>query len=134
IARAAFDALRHRHVDLPALINHLASVAKGRHLLAWSGDPDVEAIWDALGASGALRADGLMVSAENYDGDKLDFYLQPRADLMLDRDSDGSWLATLSVTITNAPRTQTSPYIEGFHPEQHYVFLDVHLPAAASEV
>ena len=65
---------------------------------------------------------------------ELDFYLQPRADLTLDRDSDGSWLATLSVTITNAPRTQTSPYIEGFHPEQHYVFLDVHLPAGASEV
>jgi hypothetical protein len=119
---------------LQSLAVDLAGIAKGRHVLAWSSDANLEAVWDAVGAGGGLQPDGVMVSVENYDGDKLDYYIEPRADLELDRNRDGTWAAQLAVTITNAPRSPTSPYIEGFHPERHFVFLDVHLPLEAAEI
>lgn len=131
IARAVFDALQSREVDLGALAAGIRDAALGRHFLAWSADPDLQEVWDRAGATGALPRDGLMVSTENYDGNKLDYYLQPTVDLEVDAAADGARRVRLSVHIPNMPRDPTSPTIEGPDPSNHWVFLDVHLPADA---
>jgi hypothetical protein len=133
IARAAFDALSTRDVDLTKLLKGLSYAAKGRHLLAYSADRDLEDLWDEIDASGRLAEDGLLVAAENFDGDKLDFYLRPKVDVTVDRVQDG-FLLNLAVTITNARREPTSRQIEGATPSEHFVLLDLHVPGSATRI
>jgi hypothetical protein len=101
-------------------------------LLAWSADPDLEQFWDRLEASGRLRSDGLMISAENAGGNKIDWYLRPQADVKIRRVGN-SYQFDVSVTIDNQPRNPTSQQIEGTRPDQHFVMLDLHLPERAED-
>ena len=133
IARSAFEAFKTRDVDLTKLLKKLADRAEGRHLLAYSADRDLEEVWDKISASGRLREDGLLVGVENYDGDKLDFYLHPKIDITVDRVEDG-FLLNLAVTIENARRDPTSAQIEGVSANEHFVLLDLHVPGSATTI
>jgi len=125
--------MKERHIDISRLVQLLADDAKGRHLLAWSADPDLEQFWDRVGASGRLRPDGFMISAENAGGNKIDWYLRPHADVKIRR--VGDWYQfDVDVTIDNQPRNPTSQQIEGTVPEKHHVMLDLHLPERAVDV
>ncbi|MGH9187700.1 MAG: DUF4012 domain-containing protein [Acidimicrobiales bacterium] len=136
VALAVFDALKQRDVDLARLAAVLRDGAAGRHLLAWSADPDLQALWIDVGAAGRLRRDGLMISVENYDGNKLDYYIRPTATLTTAPVADQSEArrVTLTVTVANERREPTSAWIEGGDPNYHFVFLDVHLPGAAFDI
>ncbi|MGQ0617274.1 MAG: DUF4012 domain-containing protein [Acidimicrobiia bacterium] len=135
IARATFEALKGRPVELAPLAGALGDLARSRHLLGWAADPDVQALWEAIGADGAVRPADLAVSAENYDGDKIDYYLQPILSLeVLGRLVGGGTRVRMSVSIENQPRQPTSGYVEGFHPERHFVFLDVQFPVGAYDI
>lgn len=131
IARAAFDAVRTRHVPLAGLAKALQGAATGRHVLAWSSDPDLEEVFRKVGADGSVPEDGLLISQINVGGNKLDWYLQPKLDLQLSRRRSGDYELDVAVTISNDPRSPTSPQVEGTHPEGHLLLMDVHAPASA---
>jgi len=134
IARAAFDAIKTRHVELTALVKRLADAAKGRHFLAWSADPTLEKVFHDIHADGSVPADGLIVSPENFGGNKLDWYLQPRLDVGVTRDPSNAYLINLTLTIANDPRSPTTEQVEGLTPGQHFVFADVHAPVNALDL
>ena len=119
-----------------SLVDRLSAAAEGRHLLAWSPDEKVQDLWDTLGATGELDPDGLMISFENYDGNKLDWFLRPSAKVDVSVTPDGDWQVTLEVSIANPV---LDPAVEGDvvlgpNPQVHFVLLDLHLPEAAYDV
>jgi hypothetical protein len=131
LAVAVFETLKTRSVGLAELAEALRDAATGRHLLAWSQDHDLQNLWRDLGAAGALRPDSFGIHLMNYAANKLDYYLAPTAVLALASHPDGSgdWRARLTVSLENAPRQETSDYIEGATtPGVHWVFLNVVLP------
>ena len=130
IAVEIFEALRTRSVSPGKLLTGMAKAAEGRHLLAHSTDPELQWLWHSIGADGALDADGLMISAQNFDANKLDYHLRPRASLDLRPADNGSWRAHLTVSIRNSREFADSSYVVGRTPQYHIVFLDLHLPKA----
>ncbi len=136
LAKRIFEAFKEREVPVSALASALQQAATGRHLLASSADPDVQALWTSIGADGALPPTGLMVTAQNLAANKLDWYLDPRVSINVLRPGDGGpWTARLTVTITNPAPERTSPYIDGSYDGltngTHRTMVAVYLPAAA---
>lgn len=138
VARAAFSALRGGSYSLPKLAHELGNDAKGRHLLAWSGDPAEEAMWAKLSADGSLGPDDLMVSVQNVSASKLDLFIQPIVTIGVQRLSDRQEV-DMYVTVTNPRRGATSAYIEGgtsccVFPGDQRVYLLFYLPASAYKI
>ncbi len=134
IAKAIFEKIRSGDTPLTTLVSTLRTAAEGRHLLAWSRDPDLEAVWDAVGASGRIPPDGMLISMENFDGNKLDWYLQPHVDLKLVGSRDGRVHAEMTFIVTNPPRNPTSTQIEGGTDNAHFFWLDLHLPGGTTNL
>ena len=137
IAKAVFEAMTERDVDAAALVSALLDSVRGRHLLLWSADHDLEHTWDELGASGALPADGLLVSFQNYSANKLDWYLRPELALDVRLRPDGDYQARLTMTLpvpSRAELADASAYILGPSPDLQGLFLTAHLPAAAYDI
>ena len=135
LAKQIFEAFKEREVPVSAMATALQRAAEGRHLLASSADPDVQALWTSIGADGSLSPAGLMVTAQNVAANKLDWYIDPRVTLNVLPAMDGSWRARLTVTITNPVPDRTSRYIDGFYDGltngTHRTMVAVYLPAAA---
>lgn len=141
IAAAIFDAIKTRDVEIADLAISLREAALGRHLLAWSADPDVQAIWESVYATGELPEFGLMVTAQNIAANKLDWYIDPKVTVRATpKVAGGDWKVRLSVEMTNPERDRTSVGIESSRPEPEYrngmhrVLLAVYLPKAAYDV
>lgn len=138
IAEAVLGAFKEGDVSILALGSALIDAAKGRHVMAWSPDPDLQQLWTQVGVAGALRPDGLLISVNNMSANKLDYFIAPTAEMQVEPAADGSQQVTLSVTVPNETRDPdlTSEYIEGFGtccvgPGDHRVMLDLHLPQSA---
>ena len=134
VALAIFDALRTRRIAPGKLLHGLAAAVKGRHLMAYSSDPELQWLWHSIGADGSLAPDGLMVSMANFDANKLDYHLKPLANLRFRRAEDGSWDVRLAVAVYNTKEYADSAYVTGIDPLVHNVFLDLHLPYGAYDV
>lgn len=134
MASAAFDALQTRDIDVTALIAGLAAMAQGRHLLAWSPDPDLQELWEATGAAGVIPPDGLIISVENYDGNKRDYFIRPVIDVSTVALENGDVRVTMDVQVYNPPLPDEPPYVSGIERDTHYVFLDAHLPEVATDI
>jgi hypothetical protein len=138
VAAAIFEVLRTRPFSFARLAHELSQNAKGRHVLAWSSHPDEEAMWVKSGASGSLCANCLMISPQNVSASKLDYFIDPRAAMRVEHYSEHQEV-NLSVTISNAHRVKTSPYIEGGvsgynRSGDQRVYLLLYLPASAYNV
>lgn len=138
VANAAFAAIRNGSFSLPRLAKALGQDAKGRHLLAWSPDPAVQAMWTKIGADGAIGPNNIMVSAQNVSASKLDFFINPKVSLNFQAFSEHQ-SADMTVTITNPRRAKTSAYVEGGSlgyvvPGDQRVYLLLYLPASAYNV
>ncbi len=135
VASEVFDALTTRDVELTDLLVSLRETAGGRHLLAWSADDDVQDLWQQVGATGALHPQGLLVSVQNYDGNKLDWYIT-RVSVDMGTTETGDWLATVTVSVTNPALDpeEVGEVIIGPDPRYHHVLLDLHLPALAYDI
>ena len=135
LAKQIFEAFKEREVPVATLATALREAAKGRHLLASSADPDVQALWESIGADGSLPESGLMVTAQNVAANKLDWYLDPTVTLNVLPALNGSWRARLTVTITNPVPERTSDYIDGSYDGltngTHRTMVAVYLPKAA---
>lgn len=139
IAAAIFDALKGRDVEIGELALAMERSAAGRHLLAYADDPDVQALWDDLGASGTLHPAGLMVTVQNIAADKLDWYIDPTVTLRATPQlGTGAWRVRLTVRVPNPERAVTTPavesFIEGYDDGIHRALVAVYLPAAAYDV
>lgn len=109
---AAFTALDSGSVDPVGLLEGLRDAVRGRHILAWSEDPAVQAGWAAGGMTGELDVDSVMVSVLNRGANKLDPFLRVTADLSFDVQADVV-LATLDVTIRNNTPNGEVRYVAG---------------------
>lgn len=139
IASAIFSALTEREVDPLELASELADAAKGRHLLAWAGDRDLQALWESLGADGGLTEDSFMVSVQNATGSKRDYYLDPVMSLQaLDDERTGRRRYRATATLYNPVVEPTAPIVEGTNPlvppGQHRAYVTFTLPGAATSV
>jgi hypothetical protein len=115
VARVALEALERPELDGALLAEKLATAARGRHLLAWSSEQEVQRGWEAMGVDGAVDTNDLMVAVLNRGGNKLDPYLDVVADLTLEPGPDAT-AVTLEVTLENTVSTDEPPYILGPSP------------------
>ncbi len=139
IAGTIFETVTERDLDIVDLAASLTRAAEGRHLLGWSEDPDVQALWESLGADGAVTEDSFLVAAQNATASKRDYYLDPEVDLVPVGDVVGGrrrYRATL--TLENPVVSPTAPYVDSLN---RFVPVGVHrsyvtftLPGAAENL
>ncbi|MCZ7530347.1 MAG: DUF4012 domain-containing protein [Acidimicrobiia bacterium] len=139
IAGAVVDALDEGDYDTATLAETLIDAAEGRHILAWSEQPDEQAGWEAARIDGELDADSVMVSVLNRGANKLDQFLDVQSDLTIRAVDEGSE-ATLRITLANDTPAGEPPYIAGPHPRTNLEegsyrgLLSVDVPGTASDV
>lgn len=120
-----------------ALAQGLVLSARGRHLLAWSGDEGDQRGWEAAGISGRLSPDSLAVSVLSRGGNKLDQFLQVHQRLGV-RVSPGTTDVTVAVEVRNDVPRGEPPYVSGPNPESganegdYLGIVAVNVPAAAT--
>lgn len=137
VAAAVVQSLTDGDAPAPELAAALLDASRGRHLMLWGADEALQRSWEAMGLTGGLPADGLLVSFQNYGADKLDWYLRPRSSLDVWRLPSGDQRARLTMTLDLPALDElddASPYILGPDPEVHGLFLTVHLPSTARDI
>ena len=135
VASAVFDAVNTRSVSVSQLIGVLEGAGAGRHVMFWSDVPVQQAGWEALGASGTLDEDTLLLSVLNRFGNKLDQFLEVDASLGATVDGDLRRV-TVAVTLTNTtpaglPRYLAGPYADGAVAGEYGGILTLTMPAGA---
>jgi len=136
VAAAVFQSFNERPVSATELLSVLQDSGSGRHLLLWSDKESQQAAWDALGASGTLSDDDLMVSVLNRGGNKLDQFLTTAAVLTSTILGDNRRVkveVTLSNTTPNGlPRYVAGPYAGTDLAEGEYLgLLSLTVPGGA---
>lgn len=137
IAKEIFESITTLDIPAAELAQALLTSSQGRHLMLWSADDDLQAVWSELQIAGELSELGLLISFQNYAANKLDWYLRPEADLDVRLLPSGDYRARLTMRMDTPPLTEltdASPYILGPGPDTQGTFLTVHLPAAAYDI
>ena len=112
LAAATFNALSNGHPDLGALGGDLDAAANGRHILAWSATPAIEADWQAAGVGGQLDPDEMLLAVLNQGANKLDPFLSVQATMTFDHSGADTDVA-VTVKVTNTTPPNQPPYIAG---------------------
>lgn len=100
----------------PALLEQMAKAARGRHLLAWSADPGVQAGWEAARINGQITPTSVMLSLINRSGNKVDWYLRTSASVTAAGTDDG-YDVVVRVSVKNIAPTSGPPrYVIGPYP------------------
>lgn len=139
IAAAIFEALKGRDIEIADLAVAVQASAAGRHLLAYADDPEVQDLWDDVGAAGGLHPGGLMVTVQNIAANKLDWYIEPTVTMRaVPQIGTGAWKVRLSVRVPNPERTVSSPAVEsaidGYDNGIHRSLVAIYLPEAAYDI
>jgi hypothetical protein len=134
VARAVFERVEAGEFELPDLATELVDAVAGRHLMIWSTDPERQAAWDDVGASGRLGERSLAVGLVNRGGNKLDSWIG--TEVLVDL-ADGRVEVVLGVQ-NDGPR-QGPPYVvgpnvDGLEAGGHRAIVVVNLPAGTTEV
>jgi hypothetical protein len=137
IAKAAFEALTERDVPAADLAQVLLDSSRGRHVMVWAEDDDLQDVWQELGIDGSVDPNGLLISWQNYAANKMDWYLRPEATFDVSLTPSGDYRARLVMRM-EVPALEelddASPYILGPTPDRQGTFLTVHLPADAYDI
>lgn len=116
VGQAVFSALNDRAYTPGRLLRALQSSGRGRHLMMWSSDPVQQAGWEALGTSGIVLQDDMLLSVMNTGGNKLDQFLKVRSDMTW-TPQDGRTHVSVEVQITNDTPARGLPrYVQGPYP------------------
>lgn len=139
IAGTIFDTVTQRDLDVIDLAAQLTRAAEGRHLMGYADDPDVQALWESLGADGALGPDSFLVAAQNASASKRDYYLDPEVTVVPVGEPDGGMRRYLaSLALRNPEVSPSVPYIDSlnrFVPVGvHRAYVTFTLPGAARDV
>ncbi len=121
VIEAVVDALTDGTLPPPSTIAAaLTDAVAGGHLRLWSPDPDPQALFERIGADGALRAprdgtDFVQLITQSASESKIDWFLRRTLTYAPTVDPrTGDLTATATVTLTNtAPTTGVSTYILG---------------------
>ena len=138
VAAGVFDAFNRRPIPAADLVGLIDRNGAERHLLFWSGDADQQAAWEALGVSGVLPADALMLSLINRSGTKLDPYIDLRAEITVEG-GDERRRVTVTVDLDNTAPEFLPRYVEGPYPGidavagEYIGILSLTVPASATE-
>lgn len=118
VAAAVFTAFNERPWSAAQLVGALEASGAGRNLLLWSRDPVEEAAWEALGASGRVPADAVLLSVLSRGGNKLDQFLDVRATMTWGPVPGEPDLRRMNVEvqIANTAPERLPRYIEGPYP------------------
>ncbi len=116
---AVFNAFNQRPVKAEALLRALQQGGRGRNILIWSKDPVEQAAWQALGVSGALPPDALLLSLINRSGTKLDQFVTVDASITSTTTGDLRHVS-VKVSMTNSPRPKLPTYVQGPYPRTGY--------------
>jgi hypothetical protein len=119
VSTAVFDAFNTRQVSASRLLRAIEDAGRGRHLLMWSSDPVQQEGWEALGASGTMPEDSMLLSVLNRNGTKLDQFLDVRADLTARAEGDLLKVEVL-VGIRNLAPPDLPSYVAGPFPNTDY--------------
>lgn len=139
LATGTVGALEAGSYDPGVLASELARAASGRHLLAWSADPEAQRAWEMAGISGTLEPDSLLVAVLNRGGNKLDQFLGVSPHLSPERRVDGTHVA-VEVVLDNRTPPGEPAYIAGPHPllnlakGDYLGIVSVNVPGAALDV
>jgi hypothetical protein len=139
IAGTIFETVTERDLDIVDLAASLTRAAEGRHLMGWSQDPDVQALWESMGADGAVSEDSFLVAAQNATASKRDYYLDPEVDVIpVGAPVDGRRRYRATLTLENPVVSPTAPYVDSlnrFVPVGvHRAYVTFTLPGSASDV
>ena len=139
VAKALFEAIEHRDVDILDIVDALQRAAAGRHLMVWSEDRDVQEVLESFGASGDVSPFHTLVSVQNTAANKLDWYIRPSVDVVAEPlPEDDEWLVTMTITVSHPRRPLTASYIEGPFPElsggRHRTLVTAQLPAISTAI
>ncbi len=115
IAGAVFRRLESPGIPLVAMARALGRAADGRHLIAWSAEPRVEADWVAAGAGGEVRGNQMLLALINQGANKLDPYQQVSA-VASTAASGRSSRVTVRVTVDNTTPPTLTGYAAGGSP------------------
>lgn len=110
---ATFAALESAPVDPVRLLEGLRDAVRGRHILAWSADPALQAGWAAADMSGELAADSLMVSVLNRGANKLDPFVDVAVDLDFAKKDLETLAGTMEITVSNRVPDGEVRYVAG---------------------
>jgi hypothetical protein len=116
LAPAVADMLLTRAWNPTRLARELGVAARGRHIVAWSRQPDEQQLWVDAGMAGALGRSSLAVSLLNTGGNKLDPYLSVRGRIRVSRRADGGHDAVVDLLIANHAPDGTPASVGGPHP------------------
>jgi hypothetical protein len=136
IAKAIFDALKTRDVEIGDLATGLKAAAQGRHLLAWSRDAGMQKLWTDVGATGQLNSSSLMVAVQNIAGNKLDWFIDPKVTITAFPDTaTKAWRVRVTVELTNPKDVDSNAYIDGTNPKYpngiHRAMVTLFMPDSA---
>jgi hypothetical protein len=115
IARAAIQNLE-GDFSTADLADALRNAAQGRHILAWSREPEEQKGWVAAGIDGSFGVNSLMLGVHNRGGNKLDQFLDIKADLTTKTDAKGT-AVTIGVRLRNRAPTGLPQYVAGPYPQ-----------------
>lgn len=139
MAAAVVEALENGSYTPGRLAAGMARTSRGRHLLAWSSNPDDQQTWEKTGIAGSLRPTSLAVNILNRGGNKLDPFLDVQARLEL-REASGGTEVTVRMKVANHAPFGLSPYVSGPHPDSgvaegdYLGIVAVNLPGVATDI
>jgi hypothetical protein len=114
IARAAIQNLD-GDFETVDLVDSLRAAADGRHIMGWSNKRVQQAGWSAAGIAGTVERNSLLLGVHNRGGNKLDQFLNVRADLATDTDENGT-AVSIAVEMENTAPTGLPQYVAGPYP------------------
>lgn len=134
VARAVFDRIEAGEFELAELATQLAETVAGRHLMVWSADAEQQAVWEDVGAAGALEARSLAVGLINRSATKLDSWIETEVDVAVDGRAIGVELVIENTGPRQGPPYVVGPNAEGLGPGDHRGIVVVNLPAGTASV
>jgi hypothetical protein len=97
------------------LLREMARLARGRHLALWSAEPAEQAALEALGLAGSADPEGddlALVSVNNVNANKLDYYVDRQVDVEVTVGRDRAEVLQRLVLTNRAP-ADLVPYVAG---------------------
>lgn len=132
---AAFDHASGHALGSLSAVERVGAAVAGGHLRFVSFHRSEERALDAAGASGRLpqtSSDSVLVTVENFGGDKLDYWAERRVTHLCDISGDGAATCETSVRLHNAAPDDLPVYVRGGRPEAELMSeLDIYVPGDA---
>ncbi len=98
--------------DPLALVQAMAPLVEGRHLLAYSVDPEQQAVWESLGMDGRVEGDEVGAFLLNNGASKLDPFMDMAVDVDVEPSGEFNHV-TMSVHIASRASATLSEYALG---------------------